>query len=319
MDQEEITYLKIHIEHLFSQHHQEDPSRDLLYISKYFLYLSNTIDYQKFIIGADIEFIDSFESVYLWLQEKLLIYPESIRRQVYEIYTTKKLCEIFAIISNLNEQHVREIRRNRFVRKLPKLYSFLGIKLMLPLSDNEIINSNKIFDAKMALKRLSQIIKYASSISVIDYDESINEFKDHYDPNIINKNKILTLINYLRVQIDQIPDEKTRIKISEKLESLEAEIKRPKVRWAVVFTGFFVLFGFVADLKTIDSDIYSKPLKTVEAIISLLHEDGKVQNSHPQLFLELPKETQGENLPARDAPNDKFDINLKEEEYNIEN
>ena len=93
----------------------------------------------------------------------------------------------------------------------------------------------------MSLKRISQILKYARTINISDYDESFNDFRTHYDPNIINKNKIFTLINYFRVQLEHIPDENQRKIISDKIDSLEAELRRPKVRWAVIFTGFFIL------------------------------------------------------------------------------
>ena len=132
MDEKDLKYLKSCINNLFSKYVDEDLTDNLRYISQYYSYLADSIDYQKFIINADSELIESFESVYLWLKEKLLLYPDSIRHQVEEIFEEKKLCEIFAIISNLDQSHVKEIKLNRFLKRLPKFYSLLGIKFAIP-------------------------------------------------------------------------------------------------------------------------------------------------------------------------------------------
>lgn len=316
MDEKDLKYLKSCINNLFSKYVDEDLTDNLRYISQYYSYLADSIDYQKFIINADSELIESFESVYLWLKEKLLLYPDSIRHQVEEIFEEKKLCEIFAIISNLDQSHVKEIKLNRFLKRLPKFYSLLGIKFAIPSSDLEFINIKNLFEVKMSLKRISQILKYARTINISDYDESFNDFRTHYDPNIINKNKIFTLINYFRVQLEHIPDENQRKIISDKIDSLEAELRRPKVRWAVIFTGFFILFGFLADLKTLDSDVYTEPLKTIERIISVLHNDGKVQETQPKLLSDNSRENSGNSnkKPKKGPPIIPEAINIKRED-----
>ena len=304
MEESDLKYLKNRINNIFSKYVDEDLSDHLRHISDYYSYLGDCIEYKKFSVTADFELIESFEAVYLWLKEKLLLYPDSIRNQVVEIFKEKKLCEIFAIIANLEPEHLKEIRLNRIFKRLPKFYSIFGIKAAMPQSDIEFVNIKDFFEVKMSLKRISQILKYARTIDVVDFDESYNDFKEHYDPNIINKHKIFTLINYFRVQIEDIPDEQYRKALSDKIDSLEAEIRRSKVRWAVVFTGFFILFGFLADLKTLNPDIYTKPLRTIENIINVLHNDGKVQETQPKLLLEeTPLQDESpNNKPPRDPP-----------------
>ena len=96
----------------------------------------------------------------------------------------------------------------------------------------------------MALIRLSQVLEFAASIEVADYDETFGDFKDNFDPNIIDKTKLLTLINYLHVQANSISDEAVKAQLTKKIADLETEIRKPMVRWGFVITGFFILLVF---------------------------------------------------------------------------
>lgn len=304
MEEKDLNYLKLHLNNLFINENERDISRDFKYISDYYNYLASCIDYQELSINADSTLLEEFEAIHLWLQEKLLLFPDPIKSQVDKIFDEHNLCDVFSIIANLNEEHIWQIKRSQRISRLPKIYSIFGVKLMLPPIESQIINYEKFFAVKRALTRLSQVLKYASSLNISNFDQTIYEFKSNYDPELINKNKLFTLISYLRVQIESDPDNKNFEKVSKKLDSLEAEIKRPKVRWAVVITGFFVLMGFLADLKTLSPDIYSNPHKTVESIIHVLHADGMVQESMAKNLLEHKNQDQNDNhdWPDEDPP-----------------
>ena len=78
--------LKFQVEHLFSRYVTSwDLSNQISQISKYYAYLADALDYRRVNIDADPELIQRFESVYLWLQDRLVVYPDSIRRQISEI------------------------------------------------------------------------------------------------------------------------------------------------------------------------------------------------------------------------------------------
>lgn len=269
---------------MFSRYYDGDISHDLETVAEYYSHLADNIDYEAFRITANRELLDSFESVFLWLQDKLLAYPEAIRTQILEIVREKQLCEIVGIVANLSERHLSHLRRQGLFRRLPSIYSFFGFTLALPRQEREYLTEPKLFDAKMALKRLSQIIRFAATVNVVDYDEAFRDFRNNYDPNLVDKHKLLALINILRVQINNVPDEDHKKLVLEKLEGLESELKRPNVRWGVVITGFFILLGFLADLKTLSPQIYDEPKRTVESILNVLHSDGVVQQSRPRLL-----------------------------------
>ena len=86
----------------------------------------------------------------------------------------------------------------------------------------------------------------------------------------------MAFINLLRVEINQHPESVEKNTIIERLESVERELRKPKVRWGIVITGFFMLFGFLADLKTLNSETYAHAYKIVNTILETMHCDGRV-------------------------------------------
>ncbi len=287
MDERRESWIKMTLDSLFRSSPDEDLNAKIGNVSDYFSYLADNIDYEQLNIEVRKDLIDCFESVYLWLREKLQLYPDSIREQVDGILSGRAMCELFALMSNLSEEHLLRLRRRQRrgpVQIVRSGYSLFGLRLNLQHEkEDEYISGKKLLEAKVALRRAAQLLKFASSQSLLDYDSSFQEFKQHYDPNLINKHKLLTLINYLRVQVGEIPEDGYREVIFKRLNNLEAELRRPGVRWGVVITGFFVLFGFLADLKTLAPDVYSKSFETVRSIISVLHDDALVAKTVPAL------------------------------------
>ena len=76
-------------------------------------------------------------------------------------------------------------------------------------------------------------------------------------------------MNLLRVQINEHPVSEEKKIILEKLENIETELRRPKARWGIIITGFFILLGFIADLKTIKPDIYKEPYTIVQKVLAI--------------------------------------------------
>ena len=219
----------------------------------------------------------------MWLQDRLVVYPDSIRRQISNIVEKDSLCDLFAVLSVLSPKEINNIRQQSSV--FSALYSFGFWRTPRPDGLKQLTRS-KVLGAKMALNRLSQVLEFAASIEVVDYDETFGDFKDNYDPNIIDKTRLLTLINYLHDQANSISDEAVRTRLTMRLDDLEAEIRKPKVRWGVIITGVFILFGFLADLKTMHPTIYDKPLQTVNSILLVLHNDGLVSSKKQHLLSE---------------------------------
>ena len=280
---EEVDSLKLRIKDLFSCYGIWNLSDKISHISQYYAYLSDTLNYRQVNIDADPELIQRFESVFLWLQDRLVVYPDSIRRQISKIVEGNSLCDLFAILSVLSPQEINKLQQQRVLLSALSLFPFWRT----PRSDGlKQLTRPKVLRAKMALKRLSQVLEFAASIEVVDYDETFADFKDNFDPDIIDKTKLLTLVNYLRAQASSISDEAVRARLTNKLADLEAEIRKPKVRWGIVITGFFILFGFLADLKTMYPTIYDKPLQTVTSILLVLHKDGLVSSKEQPLLSE---------------------------------
>ena len=283
---EELDRLKFHIKCLFSRSMIWDLSEQISHISEYYAYLASALNHRRANIDADPELIQRFESVFLWLQDRLVVYPDSIRRQISKIVEGNSLCDLFAILSVLSPAEVRKLQqKSRPFSVAAALYPF-NFRMASRSDGLKQLTRPKVLEAKMALNRLSQVLEFAASIEVVDYDETFGDFKDNFDPNIADKTKLLTLVNYLHSQANSISDEAVRTRLTKKLDDLEAEIRKPKVRWGVVITGFFILFGFLADLKTIYPTIYDKPLQTVNSILAVLHKDSLVSSKEQHLLSE---------------------------------
>lgn len=287
--------LKISVSLFFSDYYRDrDPSEVLRTIASYYTYLAENIDPNKIQIYADQELLEAFESVSLLLRERLLLYPNTIRQQVSQIFEEEKLIQIFSVLSNIS---LNELKRIRFKSPILGLMSvfFSRIRKNSILSRNYGLTPRVLFNIQIGLKRISQVVKYASTIDSLDYDSTFSEFKDHYNPNLISKNKVNTLINILKVQIENIPDRDIAKRLEEKLDKLEGELKKTKPKWGAIIAGFFILFGFLADLRTLDPSIYDRQYEIVNQIITTIHDDGLVQKNKPMLQF---KEEQNGNSDA---------------------
>ena len=292
--------LKYQIKDLFSHSATWNLSEQISQISEYYGYLANALDHRRVSIDADPELIQRFESVFLWLQDRLVVYPDSIRRQIAKIEQDNFLCELFTILSVLSPEE-----RNNFPRRSPFFLAFYSFWRIDQSDGLEQLTRSRVLGAKMALTQLSQVLEFATSIKVVDYDETFGDFKDNFDPNLIEKTKLLALVNYLHTQANSISDEAVRTQLTGKISDLEKEIRKPKVRWGAVITGFFILFGFLANLKTMHPTIYDRPLQTVESILLVLHKDSLVSSNEQHLLSEgepLENEEEKEGSEILDAP-----------------
>lgn len=278
--------LKRHIDWLFSTYIQHDISDELNDIAKYYSFIAEKINPRSFTIAVRSDLIQCFESIHLLLLDKIRIYPDTIQNQITNITIDNHVCEIMAIAGSIDNEDLSQIKFTGTFQKLFGLFPFWGEKFAISIDNAKYIEITRksLFNLKVSLNRLSSILTYAASIKLIDYDESFYKFRENYDLDLIDKNKLFAFINILRVQVNNIPDSKEKNIILEKLENIETEIHRSKARWGIVITGFFILFGFLADLKTLKADIYQEPYIIVQKIIATIHNDGIVSTKPPKLL-----------------------------------
>jgi hypothetical protein len=272
---------------LFRRGYQAEVGDSLELVAEYFEFLADRIPPGQRLLMAEPRLISQFEAVYLWVSDRLLLFPDAIRNQVRDLVDKKELCERFAMLATRMEEARGWDSRGRPVERptgpLARLaYSGIGyittaLVRRVVVRDRSFPTPEDLSDIKITLRRLGQILRYASSLDAPEYDASLTDARDNYDPNLIDRNKLGVLINLLKMQVSEVPDTKQREKLLHSIDRLEAEVRRPKVRWGVVIAGFFVLFGFMADLQAVMPDVYAAPLRTVETIISVLHKDAQVQ------------------------------------------
>lgn len=291
---DEDRIIRTSLDHLFLHYFSHDPAAELSTISKYFDYITRRIDYDEVSVNVPSDLLGSFEPICLLLSDHLSFYPETVQTQVSEIIKDGKLSQTFSVLAALSEQHRRRIvnRSRSFVLMIMGVFT-----TRLNPSEPEF-TSESLFNTKLAVSRLSRILLYASSIQLLDFDTGAEKLKDHYDPTLIEKTKLLALIRVLRMQLDSVPDDNVRTRLIEHVENLEKEVQKARPRWGRVIAGFFILFSFIADVKAISPGSYDAVFSTVKEIIQVLHQEGSVQHHRGhQLF--LPEHDTSATLPTR--------------------
>ncbi len=304
--------LKMRIDWLFASYIQHDISDELKDIAKYFSFIAENIDPRNFTVEVRSDLIQCFESVYLLLLDKIRIYPDTIQNQIMNITKENHICDIMAIAGSLDRKDISQIKFTNTFQPLVSFLPFWGKKFGISIDNDKYIDITRksLFNLKVSLNRLSSILTYAASIKLIDYDDSFYKFKENYDPDLIDKSKLLAYINILRVQINNTLDSKEKDLILDKLENIETELRRPKARWGIIITGFFILFGFLADIKTIHPDIYQESYAIVQKIIVTIHNDGIVSTKAPQLL----EDKRSENAEAENIGQPKVALCPKRED-----
>lgn len=306
---------RLHVDFLFSKYVTRDLGDELTDIADFFSFLSERIIPNRLIVDVDHDLIERFEPVYLLLLDKLSLYPSSIRTQAEDIVRQGNVCDLMAIAGAFQRAGKTPIRLSGFWSRLLQSISIdVGVKVTLNNDTTLHVNTQTLFKLQVALKRLAGIVRYASSIQFVDYDETFHKFKRNYDPDLVDRSKLLALLNILRMEINAHPASEEKEVLITKLEHIEQELKRQKVRWGIVITSFFILFGFMADLKTLKPDIYDKPYAVVQQILTVLHSDGLVSNKPPQLLPEPGPKKSADDEQQNNDQQDRFALPARKPE-----
>jgi hypothetical protein len=294
--------IKSRVDNLFSRYVTTDPVQELETVSDYFKYIAQRIEHRSLQILAERDLISAFESVSLLLQERLRFYPDSIRMQVDEIIKSSRLGHIMATMANIPLSELKQIQRYQrygFLMIAMDWLENIFIKSYRRREDIEEfgISVDSLFQAKMALSRLSQIVKYALTSEKNAYDEDFFDLKDHYDPNLVQKPKVIALINILRISIENVSNKSTGKLILERIAHLENEIKKPKPRWGMILAGSLALLGFLADLKTVDPSAYTESYNIISSIVISLYQDGSVIAAKSKTLFLSEKSSQSDGSP----------------------
>lgn len=288
---------RLHLDLLFSRYIERDPADDLHSIAEYLEYVAQRISYERLAIEVPPDFLSRFESACLLLRDRLRLYPDSIGVQVTEILKDSRLERIFAVFATLSERDLRRLQRQSLAWGLLAVLPYARLARLSKADDDLLPTRRSLFNAKIALTRLAQIVRYASSIELLDYDSGTEELKDHYDPALVDKAKILALINVLRVQANSVADSDIRQRLLERLDRLDEEVRRQKPRWGRIVASIFILFGFLADLKTVNPTAYESLYRTAQAMVEILHVEGSVEHHRRRPVLPAPDDSPVGILP----------------------
>jgi len=257
---------------------QENAHMYLKEIAEYYEYLSENLDFPS--LGSDINFklITSFESIWYILQYCLKDDDPKTLKTIEDIFKESNMFNFFSILAVLipNNGLLRYRRR-----KLFRSISFTVPSIILNIKDNNaennVINSDTVLGIKAAIFRVANIVR---TINSDDFSEDIGldrDIKTRYNPELIDKEKILALLELLKNNIISISEtEDTKILLS-KIDIIEIEVKKKQnIKWGKVFALIFTIFGFVSNMKTIFPEQYDNAFYLLSRIITTVTNEGQV-------------------------------------------
>lgn len=287
--------LRTRLNLLFSQYSEADIQFEISVCADFFAYLGSEVVSREGLFHIPHDILSSFESVYLLLCDRLVLYPDSILKQVQDIANKRDLCGQFAQIAALwhPDNHIL-YRSSSVIHELFRALRMFSIPFIrddaLPGDPRDCLRRENLFAIRTDILRITQILRYAASLRLPGTDG--RDFREHYDPDLVDKFKILALVNLLRSDIDTIEDGQKKQLLQERLAELEVELRKPRsIRWGFVLTTLFILLGCLADLKTLKPDIYDRPHALTHKIIETIYAEGQVHRK------DVPSLTLGNCLP----------------------
>lgn len=130
---------------------------------------------------------------------------------------------------------------------------------------------------------MAQILIYASSIDAAPSESLGVGLEDHYDPNLIDRNRLLALTHLLRSDLERLPPGAAGHRLLSVLDEMDRELRRRRPRWRTVIASAFVLLSVLANLKTVAPNLYESAFRTASAIISLLQTPSPAPPHAPAL------------------------------------
>jgi hypothetical protein len=280
------------IQMMLSYKRQENALLYLKEIAEYYGYLSENLDFPS--LGSDLNFklITSFESIWYILQYYLKDIDPLLLKTIEDIFQRSNIFNFFSLLAILipNNGLIRYRRRKLFQSISFSIPSILTINN--DNTENNTINSDTVLSIKAAIFRVASIV---NTISIDDYSEDIGldkNIKTRYNPELIDKEKILVLLELLKNNIISISEtEDTKILIT-KIEIIENEIKKKQnIKWGKVFALIFVIFGFISNMKTIFPEQYDKAFYSLSRIITTITNEGQVDRLNNNKNYYIAEET----------------------------
>jgi len=259
---------------------ETDLPHELKTIADYYEFLALNLSRRNRLQNVPYEIVSLFESINLTTLDYLEYYPGNIKKQVEEIVEKNQLCEFFAEVSIVAAQS--DGYQSLIYQQRSPFSLFARALTFSSIEDDSQLSNKRILKVKTALTRLAQIIKYSAAKETNYIKSEYNEFQEHFNFDLIDKEKVVALISLLKSELKSKDADDPRIqKLIDKVDSVEREIrKKSKINWSFVVTTIFVVYGFLADFKTLSPNQYDRAHKIAEQIMQVLHYEPQVDKSN---------------------------------------
>jgi len=248
-------------------------------IGQYFDFLSKNLSFPS--LGADLPYdmLALFESTWYSLENLLADHDEKALSKVQTIVSSSGVLDLFAMLAVLTPNGgLLRYRTNSFLRTVAYSIPTAFLKSPSRKNRNELINSDKVLEVKTALFRIASIVRSIETDSADEGEFEIGQdFRTRFDPDLINKDRVLALISLFKMEMNAAPQNGDTALLLEKIDIIEREVrKKSGTKWGKVLALLLVIYGFASDVKSLNPEIYQKATEIVSTIISIVTQGGQV-------------------------------------------
>lgn len=236
-----------------------------------FRFVSSRLDPRSRTLDVPDEVATRFESVCLWVRKILPQLAPEVQEQAKKLIEDTNAEHTILAIHTLGDEHRRRLRFKQSASIAAALANMFGMfKIGIDDSTAAMLREEQLQSTKIALGRLAAMLDYAANDlnEIEDLDDLY--FRKHYDPQRVDRIRVITLLQTLKSQLEALPENDVRNRLIANVEELTREVQRPRPRWRSFLGKAIILLAVVADIKTMHPELGSDILRTIDVVIQVV-------------------------------------------------
>ncbi|NOY43354.1 MAG: hypothetical protein GXP26_16155 [Planctomycetes bacterium] len=245
--------------------------------ASYLRFIGSRLDPHTRDLRIPDELANRFESLSLWIRKIMPELPPEVREQAIALLDDTKTEQTIVTLHTLGEDIRRRLRFRQSSSFVVMFANVFGLfKTGLDESIAELVSEEQLQIIKVALGRLAGMLEYAAED--LSQDEEIDDifYRQHYDPQLVDRARVLVLLNSITLQLESLPDDEVKKHLLQNVERLKREASRSRPRWRSFLGNALIILAIIADIKTMHPDIGEEILRTIDVVIQTVVSECQV-------------------------------------------
>jgi hypothetical protein len=262
------------LDKLFNPWSEHRPKEELESIAEYLSFIAESLQPTNFICTASADLLLKFESICLLLKKYASELSQPLADEMSDLIRAENVLATIALLGNVDPVELWRFKRREVEIRFIRLFSLGLIKL------NEkamAISKDKLLSTKIAINRLAEQTRYASTLTLPDYDIGTEFTQSHFDTNLIDLNKLKSILLQLKLACDKLPKGAERYTLESQIDKLTEDLNKERPRWGRLIVKAFVLLAIASDLKTVVPDQYEEITHLASELVNHIHNGGLVE------------------------------------------